>query len=102
MGLPVAESSWSGRTRNDILTRFFETGAMTSNGVVPTLSPSMDIQISSNFERLLFEASNRDGAAVSRYMDQFKQSGSYTVDPAAHAKMLERDSRARGSMTRVF
>ena len=94
MGLPVARFL-VGSNANDILTRYFETGAMTSNGVVPTLSPSMDIQISSNFERLLFEASNRDGAAVSRYMDQFKQSGSYTVDPAAHAKMLELFSGTR-------
>ncbi len=48
----------------------------------------MDIQISSNFERLLFEAVGRDGAAVARHMDQFKQSGGYTVDPKEHAAML--------------
>ena len=87
MGLPVAHFV-VGSNANDILTRYFETGAMTSAGVVPTLSPSMDIQISSNFERLLFEAVGRDGAAVSRHMDQFKQSGAYTVDAAAHAKLL--------------
>jgi threonine synthase len=94
MGLPV-ERFVVGSNANDILTRYFETGAMTSNGVVPTLSPSMDIQISSNFERLLFEAVGRDGAAVSRHMDQFKQSGAYTVDTAAHAKLLALFSGAR-------
>ena len=87
MGLPVARFV-VGSNANDILTRYFETGAMTAAGVVPTLSPSMDIQISSNFERLLFEALGRDGAAVARMMDQFKQSGSYTVDASAHQKML--------------
>ncbi len=87
MGLPVARFI-VGSNANDILTRYFETGAMTAAGVVPTLSPSMDIQISSNFERLLFEAVSRDGAAVTRHMDQFKQSGSYTVEPKAHAAML--------------
>ncbi len=86
MGLPVARFL-VGSNRNDILTRYFETGAMTIEGVQPSLSPSMDIQVSSNFERLLFEVSDRDGAAVSRMMDQFKQSASYTVAPAAHAKI---------------
>ena len=60
---------------------------MTIEGVQPSLSPSMDIQVSSNFERLLFEVSDRDGAAVKRMMDQFKQSASYTVAPAAHARI---------------
>jgi threonine synthase len=87
MGLPVARFI-VGSNANDILTRYFETGSMTAAGVVPTLSPSMDIQISSNFERLLFEAVGRDGVAVTRHMDQFKQSGGYTVEPKAHAAML--------------
>ena len=50
--------------RNDVLTRFFETGTIEIREVAPSLSPSMDIQISSNFERLLWEASERDGEAV--------------------------------------
>jgi threonine synthase len=57
---------------------------MTVEGVSPSLSPSMDIQVSSNFERLLFEAYGRDGAAVTRLMEQLKQSGSYTVAETAH------------------
>ena len=88
MGLPIAKFI-VGSNSNDILTRYFETGAMTMEGVVPTLSPSMDIQISSNFERLLFESLGRDGAAVTRLMDGLKQSGAYTVDAKAHAEMLK-------------
>jgi threonine synthase len=88
MGLPVVKFI-VGSNSNDILTRYFETGAMTMEGVVPTLSPSMDIQISSNFERLLFESLNRDGAAVKRLMDGLKQSGTYTVAESAHRDMLK-------------
>ena len=87
MGLPIAKFI-VGSNSNDILTRFFETGAMTQQGVVATLSPSMDIQVSSNFERLLFENLHRDGAAVSRLMDQLKQSGSYRVPDEAYQAMV--------------
>jgi threonine synthase len=82
MGLPIA-SFLIGSNRNDILTRYFETGAMTTEGVVPTLSPAMDIQVSSNFERLLFEAYGRDGTAVKRLMHGLYQSGSYSVESSA-------------------
>jgi threonine synthase len=84
MGLPIA-AFLVGSNRNDILTRYFETGAMTTEQVVPSLSPAMDIQVSSNFERLLFESYGRDGAAVKRLMDGLAQSGSYTVESAARA-----------------
>jgi threonine synthase len=78
MGLPVSQLI-VGSNRNDILTRFFETGTMSGAEVQPTLSPSMDIQISSNFERLLFELSGRDGAAVARTMTAFRQSTTFSV-----------------------
>jgi len=78
MGLPV-EKLIVGSNRNDILTRFFETGAMTAQEVVATLSPSMDIQVSSNFERLLHDVLDGDGAAVAREMARFKQSGRFEV-----------------------
>ena len=84
MGLPI-EKFFVGSNRNDILTRYFETGAMTVEGVMPSLSPAMDIQVSSNFERLLFEAYGRDGDAVKRLMDGLSQSGSYTVENAPRA-----------------
>lgn len=58
--------------RNDVLTRFFDTGALTSRSVEPSLSPSMDIQVSSNFERLLWESSGRDGLAVAALLEAFR------------------------------
>ncbi len=81
MGLPVARLI-VGSNRNDILTRFFETGSMTAQGVVPTLSPSMDIQVSSNFERLLFEFLGRDGVATADLLAQFGKTGAMTIPPA--------------------
>ena len=81
MGLPV-QRLIVGSNRNDILTRFAETGAMDLRAVVPTLSPSMDIQVSSNFERLLFDLMDRDGAATAREMERFKQSGRFGVSAA--------------------
>jgi threonine synthase len=61
--------------QNDILTRFFETGDMSIAPVRPSLSPSMDIQISSNFERLLFDLLDRDGAAVADAIGEFRDTG---------------------------
>ncbi len=71
-----------GSNANDILTRFFETQTMAATGVVPTLSPSMDIQVSSNFERLLFEMNNRDGVATAAQMTRFRESKKLAVDAA--------------------
>ena len=71
-----------GSNANDILTRFFETQTMSAAGVVPTLSPSMDIQVSSNFERLLFEMNNRDGVATAAQMTKFRESKQLAVDAA--------------------
>jgi len=82
MGLPVARLV-VGSNRNDILTRFFETGAMTAQGVVPTLSPSMDIQVSSNFERLLWEFLGRDGPATAALLTAFGTDGGMTVPAPA-------------------
>ena len=78
MGLPV-ERFIVASNRNDILTRFFATGTMERQSVDPSLSPSMDIQVSSNFERLLFELLDRDGARVADLMQQFSQTGSFAV-----------------------
>lgn len=79
MGLPV-EHLVVASNRNDILTRFFASGSLEMGDVVPTLSPSMDIQISSNLERLLFEMHDRDAAAVSRLLTEFRSSGTVSVD----------------------
>ena len=80
MGLPV-DRLVVASNRNDVLTRFFSTGTMEIHGVVPTTSPSMDIQISSNLERLLFEVLGRDGAAVAELMAAFRADGTVSVDP---------------------
>ena len=73
---------------NDILTRFFESQQMTANEVVPTLSPSMDIQVSSNFERLLFEMNNRDGAATAKQLTDFRSAGELSVAPNIYSKWI--------------
>lgn len=65
--------------RNDVLTRYFETGALSARPVEPSLSPSMDIQVSSNFERLLWEASGRDGTAVDHLLARFRAEGRVEV-----------------------
>lgn len=76
--------------RNDVLTRFFETGRLETKTVEPSLSPSMDIQISSNFERALWEASGRDGAAVADLLGSLRQDGSVEV-PASWRRALDAD-----------
>ena len=81
LGLPV-ESFVVGSNRNDILFRFFEQNDMSVAAVQPTLSPSMDIQVSSNFERLLFDLLDRNGAAVARAMAAFRTSGRLSIDKA--------------------
>ncbi len=68
-----------GSNSNDILTRFFESRTMSMTDVVPTLSPSMDIQVSSNFERLLFDINNRDGAATAEQLQDFRATGKMSI-----------------------
>lgn len=81
--------------RNDVLTRFFESGALTAQAVEPSLSPSMDIQVSSNFERLLWEASNRDGIALSELLSTFRSAGNAVVDPAITDRIRSEFSAGR-------
>jgi threonine synthase len=82
---------------NDILARTLETGAYETGTVVPTISPSMDIQVSSNFERLLFEALDRDAPALKRLMNGLQQSGHFTVPPKALAAIREIFAAERAS-----
>ncbi len=79
MGLPI-DRLVVATNANDILARTVESGTYAMEGVVATTSPSMDIQISSNFERLLFEAGGRDAGKVRRSMNQLVQSGSFTLE----------------------
>jgi threonine synthase len=82
MGLPIDRLVVATNV-NDILTRALATGAYEVRGVVPTTSPSMDIQVSSNFERLLFEAYGRDARAVCALMTSLAQSRRFSISPRA-------------------
>jgi threonine synthase len=82
IGLPV-ERLVIGSNSNDILPRLLATGRMEARDVVPTLSPSMDIQVSSNLERLLFELYGRDPERTERELNGFAQTGSLALDAAA-------------------
>ncbi|MCW8307290.1 threonine synthase [Acidiphilium sp. PA] len=78
MGVPIARFI-VGSNANDILARFLSGNDMSTAGVVETLSPSMDIQVSSNFERLLFEFLHRDAGATAHTMADFRTTGRMTV-----------------------
>ena len=82
---------------NDILARTLATGRYEPAGVTPTISPSMDIQVSSNFERLLFEALGRDAAAVERLMASLAQSGHFEIPAEALARIRADFSAGRVS-----
>ena len=86
MGLPVDRLVVATNV-NDILVRTFATGIYESRDVVATTSPSMDIQISSNFERLLFETCGRDAKQVTALMGSLAQSRRFTV-PAPALKQM--------------
>ena len=75
MGLPIEQLVIASNS-NDILTRWVADGSMVAETVVPTLSPAMDIQVSSNHERLLFELSGRDGARTAELLRRFRGVGS--------------------------
>ena len=94
MGLPI-EQFVVGSNHNDILARFFESGDMVAEAVRPSLSPSMDIQVSSNFERLLFEASGRDAEFVRRAMAAFAENGAYSLDTESMERVNALFSGAR-------
>ena len=87
-GLPVEEFIVASNT-NDVLDRFFKAGQMETRTVAPTLSPSMDIQISSNFERLLFEILDRDGERVATMFQALQQSGLLSVDQSILAELRQ-------------
>ena len=82
MGLPI-ETITVATNANDIVARAIETGRYARGEVVATQSPAMDIQVASNFERLLYEASGRDGAAVSAFFRTFAETGA--ADIPGHA-----------------
>jgi threonine synthase len=108
MGLPVEQLIIATNT-NDILARTLATGSYELKSVEATQSPSMDIQISSNFERLLFEAYGRDADAIRRLMANLQQSGRFTIDEvplrAIRAEFTAQsvsETETTGEIARVF
>ena len=79
MGLPI-DKLICASNKNDILTRFFNSGIMERKSVEQSYSPSMDIQVSSNFERLLFEMIGRDSKTLNFYMEKFEKNKKFNID----------------------
>src|SRR5438045_6058263 len=79
MGRPI-ERLVIGTNANDILARYIASGEMAIGPVTASLSPSMDIQVASNFERLLFELKGRNGAAVTADLRVFREKGALPAD----------------------
>ncbi|PCI04231.1 MAG: threonine synthase [Hyphomicrobiales bacterium] len=98
MGLPI-EKLIIATNQNDILARTLETGRYEVTGVEATQSPSMDIQISSNFERLLFELYGRDSNSIERAMSGLSQSGAFSIDEEPLAQLRAEFSAGRCSET---
>jgi len=83
MGLPIAQLVVA-TNQNDILHRTLQTGSQVKQGVIPSISPSMDIQVSSNFERALFDAYSRDGAIVAGQMEALRSEGRFDISQGAY------------------
>ena len=88
MGLPI-DRLVIATNQNDILHRCMETARYTKNGVKPSISPSMDIEVSSNFERALFWAHDRDGTAIKGLMDDLAQGNGFSISENAMAALRE-------------
>jgi len=100
MGLPIGRLVIATNV-NDILARTLETGRYEVTGVTATTSPSMDIQVSSNFERLLFDALGRDPSKVRAAMASLGQSGAFTLEPDALAAIRAEFDAARADEATV-
>lgn len=88
MGLPI-QTLLIATNENDILHRTLQTGMSENTGVNPTIAPSMDIQVSSNFERLIFELYDNDGSAVAQVMQEQKETGSFRLSQGAWHRLRE-------------
>ena len=93
MGAPVADFVVASNA-NDILTRFVNHGDMSMRPVVQTSSPSMDIQVSSNFERLLFEMNDRQGPRTAEQLIRFRETGRLDVADDVRARWIGGQFRA--------
>ena len=88
MGLPIKDLVVA-TNQNDILHRALQSGGYITQGVSPSISPSMDIQVSSNFERALYFAYDQDGAAVASQMDDLKSDGGFKISQGALNSLQE-------------
>ena len=98
MGLPIDRLVLA-TNENDILARFFQTGVYAGGPVVPTLSPSMDIQVASNFERYLFDRAGGDARQVCGWMEAFKRTGRLEIPVTTGAGDLIRAGRGDTAAT---
>ncbi len=96
MGLPI-EKLVIATNQNDILHRTIATGEHVKAGVTPSISPSMDIQVSSNFERALFDAYGREGGAVGQLMQELAEKGGFPVSQGALETLREIYASGRAS-----
>ncbi|MDQ3469574.1 MAG: threonine synthase [Actinomycetota bacterium] len=96
MGTPIADFVVASNA-NDILTRFVDDGDMSTAPVVPTLSPSMDIQVSSNFERMLWVMNDGDGARTGEQMVTFREHGRLPVSDEMRQRWITGAFRAHSA-----
>jgi threonine synthase len=96
MGSPIADFVIASN-RNDILTRFVESGDLSMAEVVPTLSPAMDIQVSSNFERMLWVMNDGNGARTAEQMQRLRQTGRLDIEDEVRDRWIRGAFRAAGS-----
>jgi len=96
MGLPI-DRLVIATNQNDILHRTLQSGAHEKEGVAPSISPSMDIQVSSNFERLLFDLYDREGSAIAQLMGELKENGQFTLSQGALDRLRAEFDSGRAS-----
>ena len=96
MGLPI-DRLIVATNQNDILHRTFDAGDHHKGGVTPSISPSMDIQVSSNFERLLFDMVERDPAPVRQMMDDLRDNGGFDLPQGMQNRMSDNFASGRAS-----
>ena len=95
MGLPISKLILA-TNENDILSRFFNSGVYGMTNVVPTLSPSMDIQVASNFERYLYYKVGQDAEKLTALMSGFTQTGDLCIELDEHSVVDELFVAGRG------
>jgi len=101
MGLPIPELVIA-TNENDVLHRTLRTGASQVRGVRPTIAPSMDIQVSSNFERLIFDLHDGDGAAVARLMREQESAGGFRLGESAWRRLTEDFGSGRADRAEII